>query len=423
MKEIVATGRGSASPKEFYKRNHQWTDGLISAAKAVGVAATVLVQCADGAITGKGKLEHLVVASQEIGASTAQLFVSSRVKAEKGSQRLADLSAASRSVNSCTANVVATVKSAQQTLIDDEVLDFSHLSLHDAKKEEMESQVRMLELEAELSKERGRFAQLRKQHYHLASLVANENGSTSSKVGVNDHENTEEGGERVCTRPEEHFTEPQHVESTATDDSAEASRTGGPTVTCRVCLALIHIEGKTRQHVVKCSQCNEATPIRAAPPGKKYVRCPCNCLLLCKAASNRIACPRTNCKRVITLGASTPVGTAVRAPAGTCRVACVHCQEVFMFNTLNNTAAKCPHCKKVSSVGQSYARSRAIIFFIASLTFLLLGIGVTLGTRHAAESSPVLYALWVVIFVITILLFLRFIYYLTLKTSQVLGPL
>lgn len=46
-----------------------------------------------------------------------------------------------------------------------------------------------------------------------------------------------------------------------------------------------------------------------------------------------------------------------------------------------------------------------------------------LGTRHAAESSPVLYALWVVIFVIAILLFLRFVYYLTLKTSQVLGPL
>ncbi|KHN71610.1 Huntington interacting protein related 1, partial [Toxocara canis] len=43
QEEIVAMGRGSASPKEFYKRNHQWTDGLISAAKAVGVAATVLV--------------------------------------------------------------------------------------------------------------------------------------------------------------------------------------------------------------------------------------------------------------------------------------------------------------------------------------------------------------------------------------------
>uniref|UniRef100_A0A915BKQ0 Phosphatidylinositol-4,5-bisphosphate 4-phosphatase n=2 Tax=Parascaris TaxID=6254 RepID=A0A915BKQ0_PARUN len=247
--------------------------------------------------------------------------------------------------------------------------------------------------------------------------------STPNYEGVNEHEEMSEDGERIYTRPEEHFTEPQHMGAVPANDSPDALRTTGPTVTCRVCSALIHIEGKTRQHVVKCSQCNEATPIRAAPPGKKYVRCPCNCLLLCKAASNRIACPRTNCKRVITLGSATPVGTAVRAPAGTCRVACVHCQEVFMFNTLNNTAAKCPHCKKVSSVGQSYARSRAIVFFVASLTFVLLGVGVTLGTRHAAESSPVLYALWVVIFVIAILLFFRFVYYLTLKTSQVLGPL
>lgn len=178
--EIVSLGRGTASPTEFYKRNHQWTEGLLSAAKAVGVAATVLVQSAEGVVTGKGKFEHLIVASQEIAASTAQLFVSSRVKADRDSKRLAELSTASRSVNTCTARVVATVKSGQETLSDSQNLDFSHLTLHEAKKEEMESQVRVLELEAELTKERARFAQLRKQHYHLASLVANENGSSES---------------------------------------------------------------------------------------------------------------------------------------------------------------------------------------------------------------------------------------------------
>lgn len=67
-------------------------------------------------VTGSGKLEQLIVASQEISASTAQLFVSSRVKANRESDRLKELSRASHAVNTCTANVVATVKNAQNTL-------------------------------------------------------------------------------------------------------------------------------------------------------------------------------------------------------------------------------------------------------------------------------------------------------------------
>ena len=77
----------------------------------------------------------------------------------------------------------------------------------------------------------------------------------------------------------------------------------------------------------------------------RYVRCPCNCLLICKAASTRIACPRTNCRRVITLGHREPQGSAVRAPTGSCRVSCVYCHEVFLFNTMTNSLANCPHCK------------------------------------------------------------------------------
>lgn len=34
---------GTATAKEFYKRNHQWTEGLISAAKSVAQGANFLV--------------------------------------------------------------------------------------------------------------------------------------------------------------------------------------------------------------------------------------------------------------------------------------------------------------------------------------------------------------------------------------------
>ncbi|KAK6102054.1 ANTH domain family protein [Brugia pahangi] len=177
QEEIVAAGHDTANPNEFYKRNHQWTEGLLSAARAVGVAATVLVQKADDVVSCRGKLEYLIVASQEIAASTAQLFVSSRVKADRESQRLKELSSASCSVNTCTANIVATVKNAQITLNEQKDLDFSNYTLHDTKKEEMESQVRILELEDRLVRERAHLAQLRKQHYQLAQIVESDGGS------------------------------------------------------------------------------------------------------------------------------------------------------------------------------------------------------------------------------------------------------
>ncbi|CAD6199783.1 unnamed protein product [Caenorhabditis auriculariae] len=175
--EIVAAGKAGGSPAEFYKRNHQWTEGLLSAAKAVGVAAKVLVTSADGVVTGQGKFEHLIVAAQEIAACTAQLFVSSRVKADRESAKLATLSVSSKAVNQCTAQVVAAVQSGKTTLNDHGSLDFSNLTLHEAKKEEMESQVRMLELEQELNKERARLSALRKKHYHMAQLVADKDNA------------------------------------------------------------------------------------------------------------------------------------------------------------------------------------------------------------------------------------------------------
>ena len=41
--EVVARGKGGASPKDFYKRNHRWTQGLISGAKAVALACQALM--------------------------------------------------------------------------------------------------------------------------------------------------------------------------------------------------------------------------------------------------------------------------------------------------------------------------------------------------------------------------------------------
>lgn len=48
-----------------------------------------------------------------------------------------------------------------------ESMDFSKLSLHQAKRLEMEVQVKVLELESALEKERVKLAEVRKRHYQL----------------------------------------------------------------------------------------------------------------------------------------------------------------------------------------------------------------------------------------------------------------
>ncbi|XP_022160199.1 huntingtin-interacting protein 1 isoform X2 [Myzus persicae] len=163
--EIVANQGSNGSAKEFYKRNHQWTEGLISAAKSIGLGAKGLLDAANEAVSGEGKLERLIVASHCVAAGTAQLVVASRVKASRNSDNLAELSQASRNVTNATATVVATAKSCAQLVQQTEELDLGVLNEHQTKRLEIECQVRVLELESSLEKERMKLSSLRKLHY------------------------------------------------------------------------------------------------------------------------------------------------------------------------------------------------------------------------------------------------------------------
>uniref|UniRef100_H3D7L3 Huntingtin interacting protein 1 related n=1 Tax=Tetraodon nigroviridis TaxID=99883 RepID=H3D7L3_TETNG len=173
QKDIVEGGRGAATVTEFYAKNSRWTEGLISASKAVGWGATQLLDSADRVVNENGQYEELIASSHEIAASTAQLVAASKVKADRSNKKLNTLQQASRHVNDMAAVVVTSTKHGQQQISDQGVMDFSGLSLIKLKKEEMEAQVKVLQLETQLEQERVRLGELRKEDYVLGGPGAN----------------------------------------------------------------------------------------------------------------------------------------------------------------------------------------------------------------------------------------------------------
>ncbi|KAA6408228.1 MAG: ANTH domain-containing [Lasallia pustulata] len=167
QQEIVKEGRGSSSRTAFYKKNNRWTEGLISAAKAVATSTNTLIETADGVISGRNSPEQLIVASNDVAASTAQLVAASRVKANFGSKTQDRLEEASKAVGKACRALVRQVQEIIKTRNreEGEDVDYAALSGHEFKVREMEQQVEILQLENNLAQARQRLGEMRKVSY------------------------------------------------------------------------------------------------------------------------------------------------------------------------------------------------------------------------------------------------------------------
>lgn len=167
QQEIVREGRGSSSKAAFYKKNNRWTEGLISAAKAVASSTNTLIETADGVLSGRNSPEQLIVASNDVAASTAQLVAASRVKASFASKTQETLEGASKAVTQACRSLVRQVQQiiAQRNRDDGDAVDYAALSGHEFKVREMEQQVEILRLENNLAQARQRLGEMRKVSY------------------------------------------------------------------------------------------------------------------------------------------------------------------------------------------------------------------------------------------------------------------
>lgn len=96
----------------------------------------------------------------------------------------------------------------------------------------------------------------------------------------------------------------------------------------------------------------------------------------------------------------------------------------FQYQRLKNAPVRCPHCRKVSSVGPRMAIVRGTIFAVLSFIFLAIALGVTLGTLSAAKSQGGgIYVAYVGAFLVAFLLGSRAVYYFAMKVSKIEGPM
>ncbi|EHK22522.1 uncharacterized protein TRIVIDRAFT_179842 [Trichoderma virens Gv29-8] len=166
QQEIVQAGRGSSSRTAFYKKNNRWTEGLISAAKAVASSTNTLIETADGVLSNRNSPEQLIVASNDVAASTAQLVAASRVKAGFMSKSQDHLEQASKAVGAACRSLVRQVQAMiRERSQEEDQVDYSKLGAHEFKVREMEQQVEILQLENALASARHRLGEMRKISY------------------------------------------------------------------------------------------------------------------------------------------------------------------------------------------------------------------------------------------------------------------
>lgn len=130
-------------------------------------------------------------------------------------------------------------------------------------------------------------------------------------------------------------------------------------------------------------------------------------------------------KKIITITASAgdshsqqSFATSNSSP-GTCRVVCAHCGQEFLFNVLHSSLAKCPHCSKISAIGNVYRRRQLKIYSIVAFLFTLITVLVIFGTYFLVVESGGIVALYIGLIAVSILAIIRVIYFIRMRVSEV----
>ncbi|XP_048649668.1 talin-2 isoform X4 [Marmota marmota marmota] len=178
QRELVAQGKVGSSPANAAD-DGQWSQGLISAARMVAAATSSLCEAANASVQGHASEEKLISSAKQVAASTAQLLVACKVKADQDSEAMRRLQvmvtdaggkilllerAAGNAVKRASDNLVrAAQKAAFGKTDDDDVVVKTKFVGGIA--QIIAAQEEMLKKERELEEARKKLAQIRQQQY------------------------------------------------------------------------------------------------------------------------------------------------------------------------------------------------------------------------------------------------------------------
>ncbi|KAK7891552.1 hypothetical protein WMY93_023515 [Mugilogobius chulae] len=163
QRELVMQGQVGSNQANAVE-DGQWSQGLISAARMVAAATSNLCESANASVQGHASEEKLICSAKQVAASTAQLLVACKVKADQESEAVKRLQAAGNAVKRASDNLVkAAQKAAFDKSEDDSVVVKTKFVGGIA--QIIAAQEEMLRKERELEEARKKLAQIRQQQY------------------------------------------------------------------------------------------------------------------------------------------------------------------------------------------------------------------------------------------------------------------
>ncbi|XP_077905648.1 talin-2 isoform X3 [Ictidomys tridecemlineatus] len=179
QRELVAQGKVGSSPANAAD-DGQWSQGLISAARMVAAATSSLCEAANASVQGHASEEKLISSAKQVAASTAQLLVACKVKADQDSEAMRRLQvmvtdaggkilllerAAGNAVKRASDNLVRAAQKAAFGKTDDDDDVVVKTKFVGGIAQIIAAQEEMLKKERELEEARKKLAQIRQQQY------------------------------------------------------------------------------------------------------------------------------------------------------------------------------------------------------------------------------------------------------------------